>query len=122
MSKGVIRDDNLARGLAIQELDYLRRSYLLNEFCLENGCFFDTMYLRGYEVDQIQEYRLAVLAGTELSDRPTVYSRINGFYTQYCYYANYRAFMLERATALPFLRRYAHYLERATISYYKGDW
>lgn len=102
------------------EIEWAANVDRINDAFVKYGWVINPHHIIGMD----QEDVLSVVELIEQSpgtDRKEMFDRITDVVLQSAFNLRFRAFYLYRATQLPHLKTFAHYLERALLHYYRSD-
>ena len=105
-----------------QENDYRQRLVDVNDFLIERGRFVAPCYIPMIAIHELQSLGSVIRTTTDSNVIAATYDAANKVIGKYCFHPRYRAFMLHRASKLPYLNEVAHYLDRAALHYYREDY
>jgi hypothetical protein len=111
--------EQMAAAADQHETDFLSKVQRINGFCLEYGCFFEVAWMQGARCQSIEAYVTDPARSTESPAEK--YKVINDWFTAIGYHPFTRAHFIYRAQQTPHIKEFAHHLDRALLSYYKGD-
>jgi hypothetical protein len=102
------------------EKNYQASVRRVNNTLLNYGWAISPHHIIGSDFNELDDFCSRVEAGS-VGDKSLVYAEIRKRMASYAFRPHPRAFGIYRCTQLPHLKEFSHYIERALLHYYKGD-